>query len=57
MEKLIILVNTHYLLFFKRYTWRIIILENADNKQSNFATELKSFDKDMKQHLKKVIFE
>ena len=47
MEKLIILVNIIY--FFLRHIHEgYFSLEDADNKQSNFATELKNFDKDIK---------
>ena len=49
MEKLIILVNIHWLLFFKRYTWEHLSIEKADNKKSNFAHELRNFDKGMKE--------
>ena len=40
VEKLIILVNVFYLLFFKRHVWRIRIIKSADDKQSNFANKL-----------------
>ena len=50
MKKLIILVNIHYPLFFKRDIHEgYLSLENADNKQSNFATEWKNSDKGIKE--------
>ena len=49
-------MNIHYLLFFLRDTHkRCLPLEDADYKQSNFTTELKNFDKGIKQ-LKKSIY-
>ena len=57
MEKLIILVNIHYLLFFLRDTHEgNLSLENADLKQSNFAIELKNFEKGTKYLKKKLLF-
>ena len=39
--KHIVLVNIHYLFFFLKYIHeRYLSLKDADNKQSNFATEL-----------------
>ena len=46
VEKLIILVNFDYLLFFLRDIHNVYLsLEKAGNKQSNFANELKNFEK------------
>ena len=46
VEKLIILVNFDYLLFFLRDIHNVYLsLEKASNKQSNFANELKNFEK------------
>ena len=42
------MVNIHCLLFSKRYTRRIFILENADLNQSSFAIELNNFEKGRK---------
>ena len=40
-------------MFFKRYTRGHLSTEKADNKQSNFANELKKFDKGTKKFEKK----
>ena len=57
MEKLIILVNIHYLLFFLRDIHEgYLSLENAYLKQSNFAIELKNFGNSRKTLEKKTFF-
>ena len=43
-------VNIRCLLFFKENTWRNYSKEKADKKQSNFANELKNFDKGIKKY-------
>ena len=48
VEKLIILANIHYLLFSIDIHEGYLSLEDAHNKQSNLATELKNFEKDIK---------
>ena len=48
MEKLIILVNIHYLLFLRDIYEGHLSTEGANNKQSNFTNELKNFDKGAK---------
>ena len=47
MQKLIILVNIDYLLFLDIHEV-YLSLEDADNKQGDFSTELKNFDKVIK---------
>ena len=50
-----ILVNFHCILFFLRDIHEErLSLEDFDNKQSNFATKLKNFDKGIKSILKKT---
>ena len=46
--KLIILLNTHYLLFLRDKHERYLSLVNAGHRQSNFANELKKFGKGTK---------
>ena len=50
MEKLIIWVNIHSLpiVFLSDIDKGYLSLKDADDKQSNFATELKNFDKSIK---------
>ena len=47
MEKLIILVNTAFC-FLRGIHKRHLSIEKGDNKQINFANELKNFDKGIK---------
>ena len=47
MEKLIILVNTAFC-FLRGIHKGHLSIEKGDNKQINFANELKNFDKDIK---------
>ena len=42
------MVNIHSLLFLRDIHEGYLSLEDADNKQSKFATELKNFDKGIK---------
>ena len=49
------MVNIHYLLLFKGYTWRIFIIRKCWLNQSIFAIELKNFEKGTKA-LEKSIF-
>ena len=50
MEKLIIGVNIHSLpiVFLRDIDEEYLLLKDADNKPSNFATELKNFDESIK---------
>ena len=44
MKRLTILVNIHYILFLRDIHEVKLLLEDPDNKQSNFATELQNSD-------------
>ena len=44
MKRLTILVNIHYILFLRDIHEAKLLLEDPDNKQSNFATELQNSD-------------
>ena len=50
-----VMVNIHYLLLFKGYTWRIFIIRKCWLNQNIFAIELKNFEKVTKT-LEKVFF-
>ena len=54
-EKLKILANIHYLMYLRDAHEGYLSLENADHKQSNFAIELKNFEKDTKTLAKKYL--
>ena len=56
MKELIILVNIHYYCFLRDIHDGYLLLEEADNKQSNFANELKNFKKGTKTLEKKKKF-
>ena len=46
-KKLVISVNIHYLLFFKKYIQEKLTLEVTDNEQSKLVNELNGVDQDV----------